>query len=196
VKLNQRDRRALALLTLAVVALAIFLLVSRDNGRPSVVVATGTIPAVERRLVHARQLAATVEGKQQILRQVKDELAAREKGIIQAETAPQAQAQLLEIVRRVARAQTPPIEIGNVELQPASRLGDYGEARIAVVFTCQIEDLVNLLADLTKQPEAIATSGLRIIARDSAKKTISVRLTVSGAVPRSLAPEKKGLAAF
>lgn len=195
-KLNQRDRRALALLAVGVVALAIYLLVSRDSGQPSVVVATGTIPAVEQRLSHARQLAATVEGKQQVLKQVKDELAAREKGIIQAETAPQAQAQLLEVVRRVARAQSPPIEIGSVELQPASKLGDYGEARVAVVFTCQIEDLVNLLADLTKQPEAIATSGLRITARDSSKKTISVRLIISGVVPRSLAPEKKGLAAF
>ena len=115
--------------------------------------------------------------------------------MIQADTAAQAQANLLDLVRRVARAETPPLEFGTVELrQEIEPLGaDYGEVRISVPLTCKIEELVNFLADLTKQPEAIATTELRVAAADTKQKTISVRLTVSGVVPRRLVPEKKGL---
>jgi Tfp pilus assembly protein PilO len=196
-KLGQRDKRALAGLAVAGVALAVFLRVSGGGGEPAAVRATGTIESAERRLARVRRVAATLDGKRQVLKQVTDELALREKGIIQAQTAPQAQAQLLDIVRRVARAQTPrPLEFGGVELQQPAKFGDYGEVRIAIQFTCQIEDLVNFLADLTQQPEAIATTDLRIGAQDQKKKTISIRLTVSGVVPRRLVPEKKGFAAF
>jgi hypothetical protein len=194
--LGQRDKRALAGLAVAGVALGVFLLVSGGSGQPDVVRATGTIQSAERRLARARRVAATLDGKRQTLKQVTDELALREKGIIQAQTAPQAQAQLLDIVRRVAGAQTPPLEFGGEELQQPVKFGDYGEVRIAIPFTCHIEDLVNFLADLTKRPEAIATTELRIVAQDQKKKTISVRLTVSGVVPRRLVPEKKGFAAF
>lgn len=196
-KLAQRDKRALAVLAVAGVALTVFLRVSGGSGEAVAVRATGTIESAERRLARVRRVAATLDGKRQVLKQVTDELALREKGIIQAQTAPQAQAQLLDIVRRVARAQTPrPLEFGGVDLQQPAKFGDYGEVRIAIPFTCQIEDLVNFLADLTKQPEAIATTDLRIVAQDQKKKTISVRLTVSGVVPRRLVPEKKGFGAF
>lgn len=195
--LGKRDKRALAALAAAAVAVAIYLLAFGNGSQPVVVAASSSLEAAERRLAHARQVAASVDGKQQVLKLARGELAKREKGIIQAETAPQAQAQLVDIARRVARGETPrPIDFGNVELQQASRLGDYGEVRIAVSFTCQAEDLVNFLADLTKQPEAIATSELRITSRDQKQKTIAVRLAVSGVVPRKLVPEKKGLATF
>jgi hypothetical protein len=126
------------------------------------------------------------------------DLAVREKGILQAQTAAQAQAQLLDIVRRTGKSENPPIEFGTVELgQDVTRLGDnYGEVQITVPFICRIEDLVNFLADLTKQQEAIATSEIRMAAQDQKQKTVTVRLTVSGIVPRRLVPEKKGLAAF
>ena len=195
--LGTRDKRALAALAVAAVALVIYLLAFGNSSQPAVVAASSSLEAAERRLAHARQLAASVDGKQQILKQVRDELTKREKGILQAPTAPQAQAQLLDITRRVARGETPrPIDFSSVELQQASRLGDYGEVRIAVSFTCQVEDMVNFLADLTKQPEAIATSELRITSRDEKQKTIAVRLVVSAVVPRQLVPEKKGLATF
>jgi hypothetical protein len=196
--LTQRDKRALAGLGIAVAGVAVFMLASGGSGQPAVVGATDNISNAERRLAHARQLAASVPGKQELLKQVTAELAAREKGVIQAQTAAQAQAQLLDIVRRVGKAQSPPVEFGTVELaQDVTRLGeDYGEVQVTVPFTCRIEDFVNFLADLTKQPEAISTSEIRITAQDAKEKTIGVRLTVSGVVPRRLVPEKKGLAAF
>ena len=196
--LSTRDRRALIGLAVAAVAVVIFLTNSGNDGRPALVAASDSFASVERRLDRVRRLAASVPGKEEHLKRVTAELAMREKGILQAQTAAQAQAQLLEVVRRVGKAQTPPVEFGTVELsQEILRLGpDYGEVQITVPFACRIEEFVNFLADLTKQPEMIATSDMRITAQDSKEKTISVRLTVAGVVPQQLVPDRKGTAAF
>jgi hypothetical protein len=198
VTLSTRDKRALVGLAAAALGVTVFLATSGGDAPPSVVNATNSISSAERRLERVRRLAATVPGKEELLEHVTAELAVREKGILQAQTAAQAQAQLLDVVRRVARAQTPPVEFGTVELsQEIARLGEeYGEIQITVPFSCRIEEFVNFLADLTKQPEAIATSEMRISAQDSKEKTVLVRLTVSGVVPRRLVPDKKGPATF
>jgi hypothetical protein len=184
-------------LGVAAAAVAIFLFSSSSGEAPEVISASDTIPSAERRLAQARRLAASVPGKRELLKRATDELAGREKGILQAQTAPQAQARLLDIVRRVGKAQQPPIEFSTFELSPdVKRLGEYGEVEIAVGFTCRMEELVNFLADLTNQPEAVATSDLRVTASDAKQKTVSVRSTVVGVVPPRLAPAKKGLGAL
>ncbi len=195
--LSTRDKRALAGLAVAAAAVTLLMLTSGNGSAPQVVNASGTIPGSEQRLAHERVLAASVPGKEELLKRVTAELAQREKGILQAPTAAQAQAQLLDIIRHVAKAQTPPLEFGTVELgQEIKRLGDYGEVEITLPFTCRVEEMMNFLADLTHQPETIATSELRIVAQDPEQKTVSARLTVAGVVPHRLVPEKKGLAAF
>jgi hypothetical protein len=195
--LTTRDKRALLGLGVAAVVAAIFLLNSSSGGAPEVISASDTIPSVERRLAQARRLAASVPGKQELLTHVSGELAGREKGILQAKTAAQAQARLLDIVRRVGKAQQPPLDFGTFELsQEIKRLGDYGEVEITVGLTCRMEDLVNFLADLTRQPETVATSELRVVASDAKQKTVSVRVTVVGVVPQRLVPAKKGLGAL
>jgi hypothetical protein len=73
---------------------------------------------------------------------------------------------------------------------------DYGEVQVSVALECRIEELLNLLADLTKQTEALATRDLRVSLMTAKEKILGVRLTVSGLVPRRLVPEKKGLASF
>ncbi len=193
-KLTKRDLRAVAALAAAALIAAIMLLLP-GGGQTTVVGATDSIPLAERRLARARQLASTVPGKEEVLKQLSAELAEREKGVIQAATAAQAQAQLLEIVRRVARSQTSPIELGSVELaQQVAKLGeDYGEVAITVPFTAKVEDLVNFMADLTRQPEAVATTTVSVVAGDARQKTVAVRLTIAGVVPRRLVPEKKGI---
>jgi hypothetical protein len=196
VTLQPKDKRALALLAVAVVAVVIFLLASGSGAAPAVVGASDNIATAERRLARVRRIAATLDAKQDMLRRVSSELATREKAILDAATAAQAQAQLLNIARQVAQAQQPPIEFGTVELQQPAKSGDYGEVRVAVPFTCQIENVVNFLADLTKRPEAIAATELRITARDEKQKTVSARVVISGVIPRRLVPEKKGLGTF
>jgi len=192
-KLTQRDRVLLIGLSLVAVPVAlyeIYLFTSGSGAAPAA--QSDNIPAAEKRLARVRQQAATVAGKQQVLNQVSAELAQREKGIIQTATAPQAQAFLLDLVRHTASAQSPPVALGAVEFQPPSKFGDYAEVRVGVPFTCQIEELLNLLADLANRPEAISVDEIRIGVHDPKQKTISVRMVVSGVVPRRLVPDKKG----
>ena len=59
-----------------------------------------------------------------------------------------------------------------------------------------IEQILNFIADLSKQPELIATSNLQFRQAQPKKKTVPVRLTISGIVPRKLVPQKKGVLTF
>lgn len=194
-KIEQRDKRALLVLAVGCAVLVLYLALSGESGRPQVVGAADSIPSAERRLARVRQLAAGVSGRQDVLKQVSSELAQREQGVIQADTAAQAQAQLLDVIKRVAKAQTPPLEFGTVELgQQVARLGeDYGEVQVTVPFTCHIDELLNFLADLTRQPEALATNEMRVSAGDAKQKTMRVRLTIVGVVPKRLVPQKKAV---
>ena len=69
---------------------------------------------------------------------------------------------------------------------------DYGAVNVSIQVECRIEQLLNFLAALAARPELIATRDLRVIAADPKQKTLNVRITVAGIVPKSLAPQKKG----
>lgn len=192
--LQDRDRRALAILAVsgALSALVYFW----PAATPDVVSADGLTPAAaEARLRKLREIVATIPGKRQYADAVRARLVDREKGMIVADTAAQAQAQLMQTVTRVARAEQ--IDIAQRDLGPIQLLGkDYGQLLVSVSFACQIEQLVNLLANLASQPELIATHELQVRAADLQRKTVSVRLTVSGITPKQLVPERKGPVAF
>lgn len=191
--LQDRDKRAILLLGVAgLITAAVYLWPSSDSS-VNVVSPRASIESAEKRLEKMRQLAATVPGKQEALKSIQAELAAREKGLIQADTPAQAQAQLLQIMRRIGKAQPQPIDIRGTELGQVKPFGDsYGEVLIAVNMDCRIDQLVNLLADITAQPELIATSEVRVGGAQGREKVIPVRLTVSGIVPKKLLPQKKG----
>jgi hypothetical protein len=134
-------------------------------------------------------------GKQSVLKQVNEEAAAREKGIIQAPTAQQAQAHLLETIRRTGKNEG--IDVRGGEFPSVQPLGtDYGEAAVVVNFECRIEQLVNFLAALTKETELLATNEIRVVSTNQKEKKVNVRLTLAGVVPRKLVPEKRGIASF
>lgn len=190
--LSERDQKALKLLAgaLALAGVIYFW----PDGSPAAVAGVNETEVLEKRLTKARALLMQVPDKQAVLKQAQADLAVREKGLLVADTAAQAQAQLFQILRRVGRAQGPPIEVRANEIGQARAFGDdYGEVSVSVSFECGIEQLVNLLADLGAQPELLATSEIRIGQANGAQKVIPVRLSISGIVPRKLIPEKKGL---
>lgn len=195
--LHLGNKRPLLLLVPAVL-LWIVLELTWKAPAPTVVASVDSISAAERRLARLRLAVSTVPGKQEVLKLATAELESREKVIIQAETAAQAQAQLLEIARRTARALPQPVEFTSTELvQQVAPFGqNYGEVFVTLNFTCPIEDVVNLLSELTAQPEAIATRDLRLARgatkKDAPGKPVGVRLTISGLVPRTLVPQKRG----
>ena len=192
--LNSRDKRALLLGAPAFLILILILIARREPATP-VAAAMETVQQAERKLAKLRQMAATVPGKEVLLKQVSGELAVREKGMIASDTAQQAQAQVQQIIRKVAAAEG--VEVRGAEFGPVKALGiDYGEAPVSVSFDCAIEQLVNLLAKLSSQPEMLGTTEIRVSSNNAKDKRINVRLTVAGVVAKKLIPEKKGLTSF
>jgi hypothetical protein len=190
--LSDRDQKALKYLGGALLIAS--LLYFWPAGSATQSAAGNSTQTLEKRLSRSRALLLEVPDKQALLKQAQADLAVREKGLLAADTAAQAQAQLFQILRRVGRAQGPPIEVRATEIGQARTFGeDYGEVSVAVSFDCGIEQLVNLLADLGAQPELLATSEIHIGQAAGAQKLIPVRLSISGIVPRKLIPEKKGL---
>lgn len=199
--LSDRDRRALSFLGLSVLLSVIYYFATSSSSSSSssavVVTAVDSVDHAEKSLTNLRKQAATVAGKEVVLKKVSSELAEREKGLIKGDTAAQAQAQLVQVVREVAKNQTPPLDIKQVELGPARSFGDaYGQVSLSVTIECRIDQLVNYLTYLSTQPEIISTEEIRFTGSNPKLKTNQVRLTISGLVPRKLVPVRKGMAAF
>lgn len=185
--LSSRDRRALAFLIPAIViALAVrFWPESSVSAAP----ATQSVEQTEKRLARLREIAAALPAKETVLKSVTAELAAREKNLVQADTAAQAQAQVLQIVRKLATAEG--VEIRGTEIGAVAPMDAYGSVSVAVGLECRIEQLINLLAALAAQPELISTSDLRVTSSNPKEKTVSVRLTLAGLVSQKLVPPKQ-----
>jgi hypothetical protein len=193
-RLNQRDKRALLILAAAA---AVFLAVHfwpSDGFLPS---SFRTVQVEEKRLARLRRLAAAAPERQEILKRVQADLTAREKGLIQADTAPQAQAQLLQVVRRLADSQQPPVVLRSTEFAPVKPFGAaYGQVAMTVNLDCGIEQIINLLVDVANQQELIAVTGINFGTAASKQKTVPVRMTIAGIVPLKLVPAKKEGMAF
>ena len=192
------DRRTALLLVLGVAAVLVLRFMVFGDKPAAVVAASDSIPMAEKRLAKLRADVATVPGKEKVARVVLTDLAAREKGMVRADTAAQAQAQLLEIVRRTGKDEGIDVR-GAEEMRVRPLANDYGEVLVAVSFNCRIDQFVNFMADLANLPELVATSDIRVTTANVAnpkEKTVTVRLALSGVVPRKLVPEKKGVDSF
>ena len=196
--LQDRDKRALIILGVAAGLMLIYWIASSSSSAGTAkVAAVESVDRSEKRIAALRNAMATLDGKQSVLKKASAELAEREKGLIPGDTPEQAQAQLLQIMRRVVKAQAPPLEMRQTELAQPKSYGDaYARVTVSVVIDCRIDELVNLLASLSAQPELIATDEIRCNAANAKTKVMPVRVTVSGLVPHKLLPEKKGISAL
>ena len=197
--IQDRDKRALFLLAGALVLGAIYWVATSAStgGVKASVVPVDGIQRSQKRLAYLRGAMATIQGKETVLKQVSAELSQREKGLLPGDSAAQAQAQLLQVLQKVAKSQTPPLEVRQVEFAQPRSFGDaYGLVTVSVTVDARIDELVNLLASLSAQPEAVATEEIRFGTANPRQKNMPVRLTVSGVVPRKLVPQKKGPAQF
>jgi hypothetical protein len=184
-----RDRKSILFVVAAVLLVAVLARYGVFSGSDTAptVAAVDSVPVAEKRLELLRKKAATAPGREQALAKVKAELQEREKGIVLAATSEEARAHLLETLHGTASANGFDARGANILPQPKPLGQD---------FTCGIDQLVNFLAALANQPEILATESIYIGARGDKNKSVQVRLTLSGVVPRKLVPEKKGLATF
>jgi hypothetical protein len=178
---------------------AIYTYWQQSSNAPAAVAVAASVDSVslaERQLAKLRDAAGTVPQKHEILKQVSGELAAREKGILIADTAQQAQSQIIQILRKLGHDENPRVEMRSQEFGAVRALNDsYGEVLVTVQIDCGIDQLVNILVGLSARPELVATNELRVTSANAKDKMIGVRLTVSGVVPRRLVPGKKGAGA-
>ncbi len=191
---GQTDRRLLLLLGAMIMGVVLRYVVFSAGSAPPVVTAApaDSIAVAERRLARLREQAATVPAKEKMLQQAQAELEAREKGLLKTETGPQAQAHLLDTIHRIAALAQFDTR-GADQFTEVKPLGaDYGVVTVSESFVCDITQLINFLALLPQEPELIATNQIQINGGNDKKKILRVRLSVSGAVPRSLVPKKKG----
>jgi hypothetical protein len=191
--LQTRDIRALALLAAALILAVVYRYTGSDAAPQVVAANVDSVELAEKQLARLREAAATVQSKEEVLKDLDANLAGREKGVMNTETAAQAQAQLIQVVRRLGAAEMPPVEIRSTEIGPVRALGaDYGEAVVTIAVECRVDQLVNLLAGLQAEPELISVSDLRVVSSNSKEKTVGVRMTLAGVVPKKLVPEKNG----
>jgi hypothetical protein len=198
-KLSSRERRLLMILIPSVLVILILRFFVLNDSAPGLelgktAASSGSIEMAKQRAQRLRQIIATTPAREAIFKQSAADLADREHGVIQADTAPQAQAALLEIARRVARLEQ--IDVRGGDLGAPKAFGDYGLVYATITFECHIEQLVNFLADLQKQPELIVPSEERVTSGQPKLKTLNVRMLLTGVVAKKLVPEKKGLGAF
>ena len=196
--ISQRDRRALIVLAAALAVMGVLYYASGNPtgnaGAASSRTSGDNIALAQQRLVRMRQIAATLPAREAAMKQVSADLTDRERGIIQAETAAQAQAALLETARRVGKNDD--IDVRGGDFGAPKIFGDYGLVYTTITFECHIEQLVNFLADLSREPQLIVPSEERMAAGNAKDKTMNVRMVLAGVVAKKLVPEKKGLAAF
>ena len=193
--LSDRERRLLWLIAPALLLALIlrFTLFSDASSSPAAR-NTDSIPLAQQRVARLRQLKSLVPAREAVMKQTSADLAARERGMIPGDTAAEAQAALLEAARRVGKSDQIDVHAG--ELSAPRMFGAYGLVYTAITFECHVEQLVNFLADLWRQPELMVPSEERITAGQAKQKLIAVRMVLAGVVPKKLIPDKKTLGAF
>ena len=183
-KVSNRDRRALLILLIVVLTILVAKGWSwlQESNRNAPGESARSIDQGEQSLNDLRKTAALAHSREEDHKQIRAEVDHLEKSLIQGNTAAQAQAQLLRIVDAVATQQTPPLTFRQTDFNAGSLyMGYYGEVNITMRFECQIDDLINFMADLSARPELLATKRLRIQANPDNKR-IQVSLSVAGLV--------------
>ncbi|NWF85202.1 MAG: hypothetical protein HXY18_15395 [Bryobacteraceae bacterium] len=190
-QISSRDRRALIILGISLVISGAVYFWPESQPETSRAAAF-SVPQAEKRLERLSRQAAALPAREEMLKRAKEELGRREKGILAADTPAQAQARLLEVIRRVAKSQQPPLVLRGSEFRDVKPLGEaYGEVAVTVQIDAGIEQVLNLMADIGNQPELIALSDVSLSQVSGKQKLVPARITVSGVVPRSLVPARK-----
>jgi len=194
--LTARDKKALIMLAPAIViALIVYLTLPEVGVIPARTARIANAEIAQQRAARMRQLAALAPGREATMRQVANDLADRERGMVPGDTAAEAQAAVLEVARRVGKGNQ--IDVHSGDFPAAKPFGDYGMVYATVTFECHIEQLVNFLSDLAKQNELVVPTEQRINAGAQQKqKMVNVRMILAGVVAKKLIPEKKGLGAL
>ena len=190
--IGDRDKRALKIFACAAVPGLIWFFwpTSDDSTKPVAAAIANTPAGLEQQLQRLRSKEAQIPAKLGLVKDLQSQLSVREKGLIVADTLPQTQAMLTQILHQVARQEG--FDFRSVSMGPPSILGgEYGQIGAQISAECTIEQLINFLADLTKRPELMSTEEMHINMFNPKNKVLQFGVTISGLVPKRLVPEKR-----
>lgn len=186
-EVQRRDRRALVVL---LVAGALFAIMQLDFFFPSTgsPLVGGSIEDAEERLLNAQ-----VNARQKPLVQTEFEEAARvltelENGLLQAESAELAKAEMRQLVGNLLIAEGITMKasgFGNVKLEQ----DHFAQVPLTVDFDCRAEQFVNLMAAFSNNERVLGTRRIMLSPTNTETKAIRVRATVTGYLPVSRTPE-------
>ena len=118
--LSKRDRTALTILG---GALGVFLLVQYvvlpDNNAPASAAVSMSTDQLRQRVARLRQIAASLPVREALLKQTDADLADRERGIVQAGTAAEAQSEVLQTAQRIGKS-------NEIDVHSGERCTDHG----------------------------------------------------------------------
>ena len=175
--LTPRDQKALAILAAATAIGALLeFVVLPDKSAPAAEAVSLSSAQLRQRLALLRQTAAALPVREALLKQSNADVADRERGIIPGDTAAQAQSELLQTATRVGKASQ--LDVRSSDFGAPKAFGDYGIVYATVTFDCHPEQLLNFLADLTREQELIVPSEERITSTNQKEKTMGVRMVL------------------
>lgn len=191
--LSDRERKlVMALIPTLLITAIVYYMTEPSATVAPVVDTSAAIESARVRLERARIIAAQLPSRQDTKKALDASLANWEKRLITADTPAQAQAQLNQIFRRIARVQGPTVDIRSIDIGTVQPLDGYAEIVLNIAFDCQVEGLVNLLTDVASQPEFLSWRDIRISSPDSKQKRITVSMTLLGIAPAKLLPKTPG----
>lgn len=186
--ISERERRLLiGLVPALMISVFVYYWTEPSSSVAPVVADTAAaIDVAQARLDRVRAISATIPPLQNLKLKSSAELAQWEKRLVQADTPAQAQAQLLQIFRRVARLQGASLDIRGSDLGSVQPANGYSEIAMNVNIECQIEGLLNLLTDLASQPEFLSWRDVHISSPENKQKRLLVSFTLMALAPAKL----------
>jgi Tfp pilus assembly protein PilO len=179
--MNERDKRALGLLALALVAFAILQLdIFQPSSGGGVTAGAAEIEALEQRLA-----VAQLEARQRPLHDADLTAALTELERLEAGLA---QAEMRTLVGDLLTAEGVAMQgsrFGTVELEEM----DYARVPLVVDFTCGVDQLVNLTAAIANAPQLLTTRDMTVRPGNAEVKSLRVQMTVAGYLPAERTPD-------
>ena len=186
--MNQRDKRALGILAVAVIAFAALQLDVFQPSAGGAVATSGEIEALEQRLAVAQLEARQRPLYDADLTAALQELDRLETGLLESADAALAQAEMRTLVGDLLTAEGVAMQgsrFGTVELEER----DYAQVPLVVDFTCGVDQLVNLTAAIANAPQLLTTRDVTVRPGNADVKSLRVQLTVAGYLPAERTPD-------
>ncbi len=191
-RLSERDKKALLMLGGAL-PLALVVLLWPASRTEAVMPSSASVTTLEKRLRRLQEVAQQKPRASAEAEAAVKALAETEKGLLKAKTPPLASAEMQQLMQEMLRAQGITMQ-GSEFGTPKAAGEDYAQVPLTVMFSCAIEQWINLMSALRNAPQVLSTLDVRLTPGDQKNKLMQVRMVVAGYIPASLLPASKGAA--